>query len=360
MLLPLAADPLAAAGCRSFDTTELPRLGGLDGGAWLSSSRVALTDVTEHRFLVYELDRETVEAVEPLAKGHDPQRVVDLTAVRDGFVMAGMYREEHRFLEGSTFLRLDPSLKPVTTYSWPQEWGDDIHSHDRDSGRPNMADEVEGMQDSFVAWTFFSDREGIMRFALPADDESTAVTPTGFWPAMPIEAHPRVPLFSSRLAATVGEDADAYALRVGDEGPFIQRLAGSGERLNVFPVWSGQMPDLPPVAAMEHYPQWWKAVENSSFPASIYAEGEHLYLLVRSAEEDGPRWDLHAVDPVADTLLHRVRLPTRAAHLSLVPGPEHWALVEGSSYFEDEMRRPKRLLLLDSRVIRNGEELSCS
>ncbi len=143
----------------------------------------------------------------------------------------------------------------------------------------------------------------------------------------------------------VGENAAAYALRV-DEGPFIQRLVGRGERLKVFPDWPGPLPDLPPVSEMEHYPAWWKAVENASFPASLYAEGPHLYLMMRLAATDGSEWELHAIDPVAESLLHSVRLPTRAANVSLVPGPKYWALLEGSSYFEDEMRKPKRLLIL--------------
>ncbi len=256
---------------------------------------------------------------------------------------------------------VDPNLKPVTTYSWPQEWGDDIHFRDGGSGRPTLVQEVEGAQDGLVAWLYFAkrDRDGIMRFALPAGDGDAAVTPTGFWPQMTTEAHPHVPLFPSRLAATAGENADVYALRV-DEGLFIQRLAGSGERLNVFPDWPGPMPDLPPLSQMEHYPQWWQAVENASFPASLYAEGPHLYVLIRLAAAGGPEWELHAVDPVAESLLHRVRLPTRATHISLVPGPRHWVLLEASSYFDEESRRPTRLLLLDAEAIRNGEELSCS
>jgi hypothetical protein len=319
-----------------------------------------LTDVEEHRFLVYDLNRDTVRGVEPVAEGHDPQQVLGLTAVRDGFVMAGLHRDQSRFREGSSVLWLDPNLKPATTFSWPEEWGEDTHFHDEGSGLPTMVQEVDGLQDGFVASVFFANREGIMRFSLPAEGGNAVVTPTGFWPQMPTEAHPRVPLFPSRLATTAGESTAAYALRVDEGGPFIQRLAGAGERLKVFPGWPGPLPDLPPVSQMEHYAQWWKVVENASFPDSIYAEGPHLYILVRLAAADGPKWELHGVDPVAESLLHSIRLPTRAVHISLVPGPEHWALLEASSYSEDAIRRPKRLLLLDSEVIRNGGELSCS
>ena len=199
-----------------------------------------------------------------------------------------------------------------------------------------------------------------MRFALSTEGGDVAATPVGFWPQMPTEAHARVPLFPSRLATTVGESPAAYALRVDEEGPFIQRLAASGERLDVFPDWPGPLPDLPPVRQMEDYPLWWKAVENASFPDSLYAEGARLYLLMRLAVRGGPVWDLHGIDPVTESLTNVVRLPTRAAHISLVPGAKHWALLEASCYSEDASRRPTRLLLLDAEAIRSGEKLSCN
>lgn len=359
-LLPSGSDPLAAeVSCRRFDTSEFPRLGGL-GGAWLSSSQVALTDVKEHRFLIYDLDGDTVRSVDPSVEGHDPQQVVGLTSSGGQLIMTGLPRDQSQYLVGASLLRLNSDLKAVDAYSWPSEWGEDVHIREGgSSGRPTMAEEIRGTQDGFVTWIYFGDRRGIMRFALPAGDRNGVVTPDGFWPEMETEAHPVVPIFSSRLAATTGRDADAYALRVDEGQPFIQRLSGSGERLGVFPDWPDPMPDLPPVSAMGHYPAWWEAVENASFPASLYAEGPYLYVLVRLASEDGPEWELHTVDPAAESLLHRVRLPTRAAHVSLVPGLRHWALLEASSYAEDTLRMPQRLLILSAEAIRNGEELSC-
>jgi len=362
VLLLSAASSLDAETCRHVNTSEFPAVGGRSG-VWLSSSQIALMDVVEESgFLVYELSADTVRRVVPKARGYDLLRLLDVVPFGDGFWMGSQSRS--RFVEGSFVLRLDRNLKPtsdVSAFSWPREWGNDVHSHGRGSGRPIRVDELEVAPGGFVAWLYFargSKRDGAMRFTLPDGDGTARVT--GSWRQLPGEAHPQMPLTPSRLAVTVGENADAYALRV-NEGPFIQRLSGSGERLSVFPDWPGPMPDLPPVTEMAHYPAWWKAVEKSSFPVGLYAEGPHLYVLVRLAETtDGPEWYLHAIDPVAESLLHSIRLPTRAAHVSLVPGSEHWALIEGSSYFEDEYRKPKRLLTLEAEAIRNGEELSCS
>jgi len=185
------------------------------------------------------------------------------------------------------------------------------------------------------------------------------VTQTGFWQRTPAETYPRAPLLNPRLAATTGEHAAVHALRIEAGSFFIQRLEADGERLAAFPPWPHPAPSLPPVGTLANVPPWWAAVENASFPAGIYADGPLLYVLTRLAETGGPVWELHAVDPVGETLLHRVRLPTRAVHIALVPGPAHWALIENSRHIVDEHRQPKRMLLLDAEVIRTGGELSC-
>lgn len=360
LLLLQPPDPLTAASCREFNALELPRTWGSDG-TWLSSSRLALTDFDRNRFLVYGTDGDEVQSVDPSAEGPDALRTLDITSVRDGFVMAALYRDEARYSEGIFFLRLGSNLKPVAKYSWPREWGDDVHHRRGSLGRPLVTNEVVGTENGLIAWLDFADpeRDGIMQFGLPTENGPSVLTLTGSWHEMPTEVHPQVPVIPSHLTATTGDNAAAYALRIDDK-PFIQRLAGRGERLEVFPEWPGPMPRLPPLASAAQRAPWWKAVENASFPAGLYAEGPHLYVLVRLAATDGPEWELHAIDPVAESLLHGVRLPTRAAHVSLVPGPTYWALIEGSSYSEDSRRKPKRLLLLNARAIRSGEALSCN
>ena len=357
--MPPKDDALAAATCRPVDTTELPRLGGPDG-AWLTPSRLALLDF--NRFLVYDLDRDSVLAVDPSAEGADSLQPLDLTVIREGFAMIAT--DPANFSKGLLLQLLDLDLKPIRTYSWPPEWGDDVHYYGEDLGlgRPIVALEIIGTENGVVSWLSFANpkRTGIIDFALPARNNGDSVlTPIGSWLEMPTESHALAPLLPARLVVTTGEYAAAYALRVDDE-PFIQRLTGEGERLRVFPKWPGPLPSLPPLVTSVDSGPWWAAVEEASFPAGLYAQGPHLYLLVRLAGTGGAKWDLHAIDPVAEVLLHRVRLPTRAVHVSLVPGPDHWALIEGSSHSEDEHRQPKRLLLLDSDSIRSGAELMCN
>lgn len=361
LLLPTTAPPSPAETCRQLNAAELPLSWGGSDGTWLTSSQLALTDFYRSRFLVYDVDRDDVRSIDPSAEGPNPLHTLDLAAAGDGFVMPALPRDEARYSEGVFFLQLDRNLNPVRRYSWPEEWGDDTHFHGESLGRPQVTSEVVGTQGGLVSWLDFADaeRDGIMQFALPTGSGDPVLKPTGFWQEMSTEEYPLVPRVSSRLAATTGENASAYALRIDDE-PFIQRLMGRGERLGVFPEWSGSMPRLPPVTSAAHRAPWWKAVEDASFPAGLYAQGPHLYLLMRLTAPGGPEWDLHAIDPIAESLLHRLRLPTRAAHVSLLPGTNHWGLIEGSSYSEDNRRRPERLLLLDAQAIRVGEALSCS
>ncbi len=104
LILRSAASVVSAETCRQLDASELPLIGGL-GGVWLTSSRVALTDVQEERFLVYALDGGKVRGVVPRASGHGPLRILDAASVRDGFLMGSMYQNPNRFQNGSFVLR---------------------------------------------------------------------------------------------------------------------------------------------------------------------------------------------------------------------------------------------------------------
>jgi hypothetical protein len=71
-------------------------------------------------------------------------------------------------------------------------------------------------------------------------------------------------------------------------------------------------------------------IERAPMAAGLYAWDGGLYLLAKGAAEmDGSTpWWLVQLDPRDGSERARVRLPTDAAHLTLVPGDEHWALVE--------------------------------
>jgi len=80
---------------------------------------------------------------------------------------------------------------------------------------------------------------------------------------------------------------------------------------------------------------------------------------MRTAAEDGPFWDLHRIDPVEDSVVGRVRLPSRAPYVGLLPGPDYWLMEEAKSGLEDLFREPTGYFLLEAEAIREGRELSC-
>jgi len=68
-------------------------------------------------------------------------------------------------------------------------------------------------------------------------------------------------------------------------------------------------------------------------PTALYAWGKHLFVLVhrpvRLVEREGiGQWFLAKIDPRTGSFMGGVFLPTRAQHLTLVPGASFWALIE--------------------------------
>lgn len=75
---------------------------------------------------------------------------------------------------------------------------------------------------------------------------------------------------------------------------------------------------------------FYEILEGSRMAAGLYARGEHLYLLGKEAidAEGDTTWWLIQLDPTDGSELSRLRLPTEAAHLTVVPGSDFWALIE--------------------------------
>lgn len=80
---------------------------------------------------------------------------------------------------------------------------------------------------------------------------------------------------------------------------------------------------------------------------------------MRDATGDAVVWDLHRIDPKLAAVVGKLRLPSNAPRVGLLPGRRYWVLQEASSGQEDPSRPPIRLLLLDATAIRAGEPLSC-
>jgi hypothetical protein len=73
-----------------------------------------------------------------------------------------------------------------------------------------------------------------------------------------------------------------------------------------------------------------RLAEGSRMPLGLYAWNDALYLLAKDRIDAAgeTKWWLFSLDPQTGEETGRTELPSRAAHLTVVPGNEFWTLVE--------------------------------
>ncbi len=86
---------------------------------------------------------------------------------------------------------------------------------------------------------------------------------------------------------------------------------------------------LPPPGGRAAIEQIYAALSRSNLAVQLHAADGLLFLLLRAQGSLGERlWFLEVVDPALRRSLGRLRLPTDADHLTIVPGRNAWALLE--------------------------------
>ncbi len=133
------------------------------------------------------------------------------------------------------------------------------------------------------------------------------------------------PLFTS-----VGDTA--YLLLIGGPPKLFRSRKDSAslepmgalDKLNI-----NQAPILPSFIRPEDFPAVMLAVERSSMPVGLYSWSNFLYMLSRKPGlGGGTTWLLQKIDPETDRIVSSFEIPTRANHLTVVPGPIEWAFIE--------------------------------
>jgi hypothetical protein len=128
--------------------------------------------------------------------------------------------------------------------------------------------------------------------------------------------------------ASLGEDG-YILLMENNMGIYRSRKGVNGlEPLSAFPEGVGQSPILPAFITQEDFPPVMRKVEKSKMPAGLYGWDRFLYMLVREPARDGTRWTIFKIDPRQDRIVDSTRIPTRANHLTIIPGPASWAVLE--------------------------------
>lgn len=363
------AQGVSGTDCRQVAAAELPRLGGVEG-VWLEADRFALVDSKRNRLLVY--DTETGEVGYsgppdlpswlPDSKG-GLSHPTAIGSDREGVVL-GLHTPPTPDTGGAaSLIVLDNELRPRDLLRWTNKDREDA------SPEPSLGAHIRELAvgtGRIFAWV----KPGPSYFLLELErhpEEADEFDIVNDWSTVEGE-YPRLSHLPLRsLATTRGELPGVFALRFADR-PFIQVLVGGrdkGEgggmaRLKAFPDKVKVFPPLPQVTGWGSADGFYAAAEAAEYAAGLYGDGTVLYLLARTVPELGKvSWRLHRIDPRTDSVLDSTELPTRAAHVSLLPGDRHWLLEESSSFADDMFRQPTRLLLLDAEAVRSGRPITC-
>jgi hypothetical protein len=163
---------------------------------------------------------------------------------------------------------------------------------------------------------------GYLRFSLSKPDDLKVLSQGGV--DDPEKLFSRT---SYTYIAAIGDTA--YILAMGVSTDLYQNAKGSSDlrpleefRSQLTPTGLGRFD------SWDEFPGLMRRVERSSMPAGLYAWNGSLYLLARSPEGKFTRWTLTRLSPETGRELGTVTLPTRANHLTVVPGPRQWAFLE--------------------------------
>ncbi len=346
--------------CRLLEVAELPML-GLLRGTWMDEERFVLVDTQQSRLLLYDVAEGLVRSVNGRESADLELNFVWPVGIERwgrGYVLADRYPDQDRLLELNANLRpirvlWESDVEEKTTGVWI---GDDVLSITQLAAlRDRLYVEGSRLDDARHSELLQWEEEFVEFRADPRPGAPSALREVAAWPGLPGE----LGWFGSAsdLAATSDRAGSTFALRFAPDDPFIQELVGEGRRLEAFPDLPSPFPES--LRAAGGGWSGWGPLEASSFPAGLYADRDSLYILIRDATGDAVVWDLHRIDPERDEIVSKLRLPTNAPHVSLLPGPRHWLLLEASSGLDHPLRPPIRLLLIDAAAIRAGEVPSC-
>jgi hypothetical protein len=98
-----------------------------------------------------------------------------------------------------------------------------------------------------------------------------------------------------------------------------------------------------------------ETIERSKMPVGLYGWEGFLFVLTREpAQGGGTRWMIHKIDPRKDAVVGSSQIPTRANHLTVVPGPKKWAFLEKGRVQDWGRQRNDRVLFVPASRLRGS------
>jgi len=146
----------------------------------------------------------------------------------------------------------------------------------------------------------------------------------------------------------------AYILSMGNRPTLYRNEKGSArlEELKGLLPGRDKSPQLPEFKTQEDYVALMAAIEKESMPVGLYGWNDSLYILSRSPGTKGTRWVLTAVDPTRRQITGSLELPIKANHVTVVPGPQSWAIIEKGPVRGYGVQDIPRILFIPSAFLR--------
>jgi hypothetical protein len=109
------------------------------------------------------------------------------------------------------------------------------------------------------------------------------------------------------------------------------------------------------------------ANEKLPFLSGLYSQGKELFLFHHEPGTPGPTWRLVAVDPAKPGSPRFLTLPSRATWVTVIPGPDYWAVLEQGPVLAPATQTTTSVLLVpaawfstpDSPLTRPDAALAC-
>lgn len=94
----------------------------------------------------------------------------------------------------------------------------------------------------------------------------------------------------------------------------------------------------------------YRAVEAASYPTALIGWDNHIYILFREPKknDDRTKWSLYLLDAGTGEIISEQVLPTESSHIVLIPGAQHWFLLEKGDVEEFGKQQTKNLVAIPS------------
>lgn len=153
----------------------------------------------------------------------------------------------------------------------------------------------------------------------------------------------------------------AYILSMS-QGTVLYKNEPASKELEVLPAFPRQeRPRWPVFDKRSDYVELMKSIEDTSAPVGLYSSGNSLFVLFHVAPRSAGsalHWVLRGVDPSTGGFIGRpVELPTKANHLTVIPGPKYWAFVEKGPVKAWAAQDASKVLLIPSEQFLSSTQL---